>query len=259
MSNRKLGILFGIFFGWLGVQKFFTRNYVGGIFMVIFTLTGIPALIGLIDAIRYSRMTDEEFDERYFGRSRFSTTYDPNQRHIAREEAAERERIRQENLKKAEIRRKQNEVKREEALKKIQTILELRKKGVREYKDFDLNAAEDTFRSIIKLDPKDIPALFNLACISGQTERPQKAFEFISRAVQNGFSDFDRIETHPAFSAMRLEPSWEDFRRRGYQIVDQFEKSEEDDLLEQIKQSRSIKKADQLLEEILNTKNKTSS
>ncbi len=259
MSNRNLAIIFSILMGGMGVQKFFTRNYVGGIFMVIFSWTMIPAIIGLIDAFKFSNMTDEEFDERYYGRRKTWSRYDSNTRHVAREEAIEIERKRNEAIKKAEIRRKQKELKREETLQKIQKILSLRKEGVKLYNEFELEDAKKTFLSVLKLDPNDIPALFNLACISSQNGNLENAYKYLTKAVQAGFTDYDKIEAHPAFSSMRLENKWDEFRRRGYKFIeDETPIREQVDLLDQINQSRSKKKAEELLEEIVKQNNDTS-
>lgn len=71
LSRRVAAALMAILLGWLGVHKFYLREVaLGAIYATVsllscFTLSPIPAIIGLIEGILYLTMTETEFECRY--------------------------------------------------------------------------------------------------------------------------------------------------------------------------------------------------
>ncbi|MGB3290346.1 MAG: TM2 domain-containing protein [Burkholderiaceae bacterium] len=64
-SHRKIAIVLAVFLGWLGVHRFYLGQIgIGIVFLVVFYLfTPLAVVLGLIDAIRYLFMSDEEFEQ----------------------------------------------------------------------------------------------------------------------------------------------------------------------------------------------------
>jgi TM2 domain-containing membrane protein YozV len=62
MKNRKIAALLAIFLGGLGAHKFYMGNYQMGILYLIFSITSIPSMIGIIEGINLLIQTDYEFD-----------------------------------------------------------------------------------------------------------------------------------------------------------------------------------------------------
>ncbi|OXR49722.1 MULTISPECIES: TM2 domain-containing protein [unclassified Pusillimonas] len=62
-SQRKIAIVLAVFLGWLGAHRFYLGQIGWGIvYLIIFwVFTPLVVIIGLIDAIRYFFMTEEEF------------------------------------------------------------------------------------------------------------------------------------------------------------------------------------------------------
>jgi TM2 domain containing protein+B7201 len=66
MDNKKLAaILFAFFLGGIGAHKFYVGETILGIFYLLFCFTPFPYLLGVIDAILFIGMTNDEFKNKY--------------------------------------------------------------------------------------------------------------------------------------------------------------------------------------------------
>lgn len=65
MSRRAKAILFALFLGGLGIHKFYLNQIGQGVVMLLFFWTFIPAIIAIVDVIRFALMSNEEFDAKY--------------------------------------------------------------------------------------------------------------------------------------------------------------------------------------------------
>lgn len=63
-SKTTAGIL-GILLGSFGAHKFYLGKTGKGILYLVFSWTGIPGLIGLIEGIKYLTMSEDEFNAKY--------------------------------------------------------------------------------------------------------------------------------------------------------------------------------------------------
>lgn len=64
-KNKTTAGLFGILLGGIGVHKFYLGESGAGVLYVLFSWTGIPTIIGLVEGIRYLSMSDAEFFRKY--------------------------------------------------------------------------------------------------------------------------------------------------------------------------------------------------
>lgn len=62
-NHRKITIVLAIFLGWLGAHRFYLGQIGWGIFylIVFYFFAPLAIVLGLIDAVRYMFMSDEEF------------------------------------------------------------------------------------------------------------------------------------------------------------------------------------------------------
>ncbi|MBS0295667.1 MAG: TM2 domain-containing protein [Proteobacteria bacterium] len=63
--SRVTAALLAILLGWLGAHKFYLGKPGMGILYLVFCLTIIPGLAGIIEGIIYLTMTDEAFAAKY--------------------------------------------------------------------------------------------------------------------------------------------------------------------------------------------------
>jgi TM2 domain-containing membrane protein YozV/Tfp pilus assembly major pilin PilA len=64
-ANKAVLLLLTFFLGGFGIHRFYLGNYVLGIFYLLFSLTGIPALIALIEFIVFVFTSSEKIEEDY--------------------------------------------------------------------------------------------------------------------------------------------------------------------------------------------------
>lgn len=63
--NKWVAIILAFFLGGLGIHKFYLGRIGWGVVYVLFCWTGIPVIVGIIEAVIYLTMTDEEFAIKY--------------------------------------------------------------------------------------------------------------------------------------------------------------------------------------------------
>jgi len=65
MKDKTLAGLLALILGTLGVHRFYLGQPKLGILYLILLFTGISAILGLIDAVMFLTMNQEDFDEKY--------------------------------------------------------------------------------------------------------------------------------------------------------------------------------------------------
>ena len=67
MKSKLVAALLAFFLGGFGAHKFYIGKIGQGILYLIFSWTGIPAIIAFIEFILYLVVSDEEFNRKYCG------------------------------------------------------------------------------------------------------------------------------------------------------------------------------------------------
>ncbi len=116
--------------------------------------------------------------------------------------------------------------------------------GIRLYKKENYFDAIEEFKIAIDVDVNATAAYFNLACCYSILQNPQDAYHYLAKAVEHGFSDYDRIANHEALADLRERDDFDSFVENGYRVVEQLPEPKEDlienlqkfnpDILEQI-------------------------
>lgn len=223
--------------------------YVVGMFF------GISLILGILDGIIFLTMDREVFDRKYnraprwergdsdFDRRRHDLrrrrrSHQRQDRHIPHREDRRR-RPSQEYSSKRSRDSRQNRVRRPKNNP-------FKLAGIKKFKEYDMEGAIADFQQALKVDSTDISIYFNLACAYSQVENVELAFEHMSRAVELGFNDFEKIDTHDALAYMRIQPQWESFKTNGYRLRKELSSPKEnlldnDLLLEQLKKLNELK------------------
>jgi TM2 domain-containing membrane protein YozV len=67
MKDKNVAAILALFMGGIGVHKFYLGRIGAGVLYLIFSLTFIPAILGLIDFFVLALMDRDEFDRRFNG------------------------------------------------------------------------------------------------------------------------------------------------------------------------------------------------
>lgn len=198
MKNRVTAAILALFLGWAGIHRFYLRQPGYAIFYILLMGFGISFVLGLIDALFFFLMSDEQFDLKYNGGETYPSTI--RQRHRVR---------------KGPYAKRQSP---RPGRKPVLRRNPFKKEGIEKFREFDYEGAIDEFKKGLDISPNDPALHFNIACAYSLTEKKDEAFEHLDLAVQNGFKDFDKIRTHDALAFIRVQPEYENFVNDGFRI-----------------------------------------
>ncbi|MDQ3015845.1 MAG: NINE protein [Bacteroidota bacterium] len=204
MRNKTTAGLFALFLGWAGIHRFYLGQVGLGIVYFFLMFFGISFVLGLIDAIMFFMMDEQQFNAKYNskeyqGRGGFS-----NKRSQYGPPPTPRERA------------QQHPRNTQSTGKEIQNPYKIN--GIKKYKEFDLEGAIEDFKKGLEIHPKDISLHFNIACAYSLTEQVDKAYAHLDKAVSFGFTDFEKIKTHDDLAYVRIQDRFEEFQQNGYRI-----------------------------------------
>jgi TM2 domain-containing membrane protein YozV len=189
MKNKKVAGLFAIFFGTIGLHKFYLNEPNKALFRIILLFIfyylhirlGINILffIGVIEGIRLLSMTDENFNKEYNN----LTSFQKEQRPWGKQAPID-----------------------------IPKSNPYKKAGIEKYREFDFPGAIEDFNNALVLDPNDIVTHFNLACSYSQIEDKDKALYHLKKSIQYGFNNYTKIDSNPGLAYLRTTPEYEEWK-----------------------------------------------
>ncbi len=219
MRKKNVAGFFALFFGMLGLHRFYLGQRRRGIFYFVATvfmfiasiennapIVMIMGAIAFIDAMIFFSMPAEEFDGKYNRNAiaqRMRSETDDDRPQVRRQPMARRSRP-------------------------VQVSSSAKASGVKKYRDYDYEGAIEDFKKALGEKYDDPATHFNIACCYSLVERPDPAFFHLTKAVHFGFVDFDKIEKHEALAYLRTLPEFEDFVRSGYQRMAALPAAQED-------------------------------
>lgn len=212
--NRTTAAIISFVFGAVGGQRFYLRQK-GPAFIMIFMLFvtklniwPIFFIFGIFEAVRFLSMSDQEFDRRY---NRYASK---NRRDDYLEERRERQAEKSRGRSTSRREQRSPAPTRSSAMK----ANPFKNSGIKKYKDYDLEGAIEDFAQGLSINPKDIALHFNIACAYSMTEVKDKAYYHLSKAVELGFKDFERIKTKDDLAFVRIQPEFDEFEENGFKL-----------------------------------------
>ncbi len=206
MRNKTAAGLLALFLGWAGIHRFYLGQTGYGILYFLFMFIGVSFILGLIDAVVFFGMSEEEFNLKYNSkRGMVPPIYHRRQQQgYAPPHPRSRHKA--------------------PAMPKNMTLPQAglqnpyKTSGIKKYKDFDLEGAIEDFEKGLEIHPKDIALHFNLACAYSLTEQVDKAYTHLDRAVALGFTDYEKIRTHDDLAFVRIQERWDEFQENNFQL-----------------------------------------
>jgi len=225
MKNRVTAGLLALFLGWAGMHRFYLRQPGLAIVYILLIWSGISVVLGLIDALVFFLMSDEQFDLKYNGENSYPENVRP--RHRMRRTATREPR--RSRMRRPVLRRNP-----------------FKKEGIEKFREFDYDGAIEDFKKGLEISPNDPALHFNIACAYSLTEQKEEAFDHLDMAVAYGFQDFEKIKTHDALAFVRVQPEYDSFEKHGFRIVEtkKLEEPEQDILQDDLLLSQLKKLAE---------------
>jgi TM2 domain-containing membrane protein YozV len=223
MKNRVTAALLAIFLGSFGAHKFYLgMTGTGFLFLFMFFAFAslrfpITFILGIIEGFGLLNMSDEHFDRRY------------NQGRTRERPANPYMRGNQQNPMQQRNQPPANTGKARQPWTNMEPASYTRKNifkdnGIKKYKEYDLEGAIEDFQKSLQMEPKDIASHFNIACAYSLTEQGEKAYFHLQKAVELGFNDFEKVNTHDDLAFVRIQPQWQGFKQSGYRSYEAFDR-----------------------------------
>ncbi len=258
MKRKHVTTVLALTLGLYGIHRFYLGQKLKGILhfsLAMFSgflffeegapLIMLPAIIGLMDAILFMVMPQEEFDNRY------------NFNSVQQEQLAPQRRTRA-----YDARREEAPPAFEQSLYEERQWDEqpFKRTGVAKFNRHDYSGAIKDFLRALKDAPNDPDLHFNLACCYSIEEETMMSLYHLDKAIENGYKKFDKIHRHSFLSYIRQQPQFQEFVDNDYQLVNYYEEVEEaldeqpeglelDGLIEQIKKLGELREKGILTEE----------
>lgn len=203
MRNKTTAGLFALFLGWAGIHRFYLGQIGLGILYFFLMFFGVSLILGIIDAIVFFGMDEEDFNKKYnSGNAASAAAFSGKGRRYGPP---------------AHKRNTPPPVSRSTATKDITSQYKI--SGIKKYKEFDLEGAIEDFRKGLEAHPRDISLHFNLACAYSLTEQVDKAYAHLDTAVSLGFTDFEKIRTHDDLAYVRIQDRFDEFQENGFRLT----------------------------------------
>lgn len=254
MKNKNIAALLAFFGGVFGIHRFYLGQVGLGILYLLLSMTTLSVILGILDGILFLTMDEEVFDAKYNSKYRYNTPRGRQERPDFRrpvrtsrreQRQSKRQTYRSQPIPPAAQRRPAPKapVRRTSRNPKNNPF---KQSGIKKFKDFDFEAAIDDFTQALKIAPKDVTIHFNIACAYSQIENAKKSMHHITQAVNLGFNDFGKIDTHDSLAYVRIQPTWDEFKENGYTQMKQLgapQKNllDDDMLLSQLKKLNELK------------------
>ena len=199
-KRKGVASVLAFFFGMFGLHRFYLGQRGKGIFYFIlgvlsiiwtaeegFPFVALMAGLAFIDGLLFAVMPRADFDNRYNYGIRAPRTS-----------------------------RKSKKKERASIQKTDRKLFEPIKKGINLFEKGHYHKAIQFFDQILAEDRENIIAHYYLACCFSIMRDKNDAFFHLSKAVEYGFDDFDRIEEEEAFWYLRSLPDYQVFVNNDY-------------------------------------------
>lgn len=227
MKNKIVAAFLALFAGMFGVHRFYLQRWWQGVMYmalsfitIMITADGegpaflIPMVLGFVDALLFFVMPKEDFDEKY-NKKRLQQTQQESYYDEAESEA-DPAALMEKPLRSSKVPPSSKAGKRE--MKKEDFF---KRSGIEQFRRMDFEGAIDSFLKALEDNITSPSVHFNLACCYSMVENTEKALQNLEKAIENGFSDISKIQSHKALAHLRKQPEFESFVANGYRIIKQ--------------------------------------
>ena len=197
MKNKTTAGIFALFFGGLGVHRFYLGQTGRGLLYLLFIWTFIPTIISMIDGIIFLTQSEEDFNKKYNPAEYYAGLHQQQTQTATYTAPAAPP---------------ADAVVRPAAPK----LDPFRISGDQKYEDYDFDGAMQDYRRSLNVDPRQGEVHYKLAALHSIHEDTAAAMRHLTLALENGYYDFDAIENNDHLAYLRSTPEYFAFKSNGY-------------------------------------------
>jgi len=217
MKNKTTAAILAFFLGGLGGHRFYLGQVGLGIVYLLFSWTFIPVIIAFIDIIIFLTMSEEGFNLKYnraymqmyqqqptvvINNTNHAGNFTPS--HNNNTNSAQSSAIQNNELKTDQFELAGNE----------------------KYDNYDFDGAIKDYLKSLNVRPNNQEVHFKLGCLYSLLEQIDNSFFHISKGVEKGFYDIEKIKTHDNLAFLRSQqPAFDNFVSNGYKLQKSIEPS----------------------------------
>lgn len=223
MKNKTTAAVIAFFLGGIGGHRFYLGQVGLGILYFIFCWTFVPAFIAFIDFIAFLAMSEDNFNMKY------------NRKFVQMHQQPTIVVNTTNTVGTSQIPNESNEVAKSQPDFSTQEKKDpFEKSGDEKYHDYDFDGAMRDYQKSLNVKSNNPEVHFKLGCLYSILEQTDNALFHLSKAVEKGFYDFERIKTHDNLAYLRTQPSYGSFVENGYKLVKSIEANKGLDLSDNI-------------------------
>ncbi len=215
MKSKVAAGILAFFVGIFGVHRFYLGESGKGILYAIFCWFPLTWLIAFIDGIIFLTMDDEIFNAKYNPHLYHNKRHDVNININTQsgQTSVERNRRSKDMVYEQQRPQRYGENAMSSSIKKTNPF---KAEGTQLYRDYDFQGAIQAYLKSLKIEAHDPQINFNLACLYSLEENAPAAFIHLQKAVEQGYTNFDKIRTHDHLAYLRTQREFEMFVKNGY-------------------------------------------
>lgn len=208
MKDKTTAGLLALFFGNIGVHRFYLGQTGLGILHLVFCWTFIPWLVGIVNGIVLLSMDREDFDIKY------------NWKYLQRRQYVRQPNIVINNHTGPGPTSAPRPVAEPTPTKSGPKRDPFHLSGDQKFEDYDFDGAITDYRRSLNVNPRQAEVHFNLARLYSIHEQTGKSLLHLSKAIEHGYYDFDAIDQHDHLAYLRSTPDFVAFKTNGYRLPD---------------------------------------
>jgi TM2 domain-containing membrane protein YozV len=261
VKNKVTAALLAFFIGGFGAHRFYLGQTGKGILYLLFCWTPIPWIVAFIDFIIFLTMNDKNFNFKYnqefiqqlYPHQQAPTVIINNNPQGQQQQYGQQQYGQQQRQQQQQARQQQAQPRPRPA--PAPKVDPFQKAGDEKYQDYDFDGAIRDYLRSLNVKATNPGVHFKLGCLYSVMEQTDSAFFHLQKAVEQGFYDFDKIQSHDHLAFLRSQqPTFDDFVSNGYKFGGDLEEQEDklelsEDIITQLERLAKMKDAGLLTED----------
>lgn len=214
MKSKTTAAVLAFFVGSLGIHRFYLGQGLLGLLYFLFCWTFIPAFVALIDFIVFLTMSEDKFNMKYNPVQYAKMTAGQGHTIVINNANSGANTPQNPTYQTPAPRKEYNQSVQHQRSSEKENPFYI--SGNKKYEDYDFDGAIQDYRKALNVSPQDHRVHFKLACLYSIMENVDSAYLHLSKAVENGFYDFDEIKQNDHLAHLRTQADFNSFARNGY-------------------------------------------